>query len=421
MVSCLSKLSLRILQRQIEEASPQIIGHDAEIWTEFIKKDVQDWKEKFCEPKNPKNWYKVYRKLLRESETQIKKDQELLEAKLKGISAERSNHRMQRVELDGVKLAGDMVASGPTIRVMGPNPRFIDRWTGKPPTQKQLKIERGVLDPNGQRKVAPKPTIMDKFRKDAKAMARFPSQQPPKEKKPTGVIIRAHEMTLKPKIIKNRVAKPPPPAPAPTRVMQVPPGLLAEYRQAARVKPIDPTIPPPQIFNPKKRKIEHDADEASADQTRQAKEKRLKALTNPRSLSSPAQNTSAKNLAPPLSSTVMPKSSPLYQAPKAATYIKAPRSRTATPVTPSPESSPPAKTVGADGDTREKSPPILKLTPDMSSRPSSANQKPLTPLEALSRANTASPRNESARPPLKLKRKAEADIFMQPKKKRQLA
>ena len=47
--------------RQIEMASPQIAGEDGEIWMEYIKRDIAKWQDKAHEPKNPKNWYKVYR------------------------------------------------------------------------------------------------------------------------------------------------------------------------------------------------------------------------------------------------------------------------------------------------------------------------------------------------------------------------
>jgi elongin-A len=51
----------------LEVKCDQIIGHDAEIWLALIKRDIPNWETKKHEPNDPKNWWKVYRKLKQES------------------------------------------------------------------------------------------------------------------------------------------------------------------------------------------------------------------------------------------------------------------------------------------------------------------------------------------------------------------
>ena len=53
--------------RALEVNCEQIIGHDAEIWLALIKRDIPNWQTKKHEPRDPKNWWKVYRKLKQES------------------------------------------------------------------------------------------------------------------------------------------------------------------------------------------------------------------------------------------------------------------------------------------------------------------------------------------------------------------
>lgn len=66
----------------LEEQCEQIIGHDAEIWLALIKRDIPDWETKKHEPKDPKNWWKVYRKLKQESVLEMDAGTDKLKAAL---------------------------------------------------------------------------------------------------------------------------------------------------------------------------------------------------------------------------------------------------------------------------------------------------------------------------------------------------
>lgn len=75
---------LTSLQRQIEEASPHIAEDDAELWEAFIRRDISkaESRLKTTRPRNPSSWWKVYRELKREDETETKAAEEKLKAAL---------------------------------------------------------------------------------------------------------------------------------------------------------------------------------------------------------------------------------------------------------------------------------------------------------------------------------------------------
>ncbi|KAL8797660.1 MAG: hypothetical protein Q9195_000012 [Heterodermia aff. obscurata] len=51
----------------IEQNSPQIVGDDAELWIKLIQRDVEKYADQMPpRPQDPKNWYNVYKKLLKE-------------------------------------------------------------------------------------------------------------------------------------------------------------------------------------------------------------------------------------------------------------------------------------------------------------------------------------------------------------------
>ncbi|CZT14664.1 uncharacterized protein RCC_00638 [Ramularia collo-cygni] len=54
--------------REIEENCPHIADSDAELWKAFIARDIPNWEAKMIYPQNPRSWWKVYRKLMREEE-----------------------------------------------------------------------------------------------------------------------------------------------------------------------------------------------------------------------------------------------------------------------------------------------------------------------------------------------------------------
>ena len=81
--------------KRIEDSSPQIADADSELWKEFIKRDIPKWGSKIIEPKNPRSWWKVYRKLIKE-EQRLKEEQEarLMES-LGGLERQKEANQIQ--------------------------------------------------------------------------------------------------------------------------------------------------------------------------------------------------------------------------------------------------------------------------------------------------------------------------------------
>jgi elongin-A len=77
------------LQRQLEINSPQLIGRDGEVWLQFIKRDIPDWESKPHQPKDPRNWWKVYKKLTEQTKVDREKGAEKLKAALDAVKDER--------------------------------------------------------------------------------------------------------------------------------------------------------------------------------------------------------------------------------------------------------------------------------------------------------------------------------------------
>lgn len=73
------------------------MGKDGEIWLNFIKRDIPDWQNKRHEPKDPQNWWKVYRKLKQEAEMDISAGEDKLKAALANIKIEKEQNLAQLV------------------------------------------------------------------------------------------------------------------------------------------------------------------------------------------------------------------------------------------------------------------------------------------------------------------------------------
>lgn len=87
--------------RALEENCPQILGHDKEIWIKLIKRDVAKYAEiPPPEPTNPKNWYKLYKKLVRENEREMEAQAEQLRLTLTGIQEARVDRGIQAKDKD---------------------------------------------------------------------------------------------------------------------------------------------------------------------------------------------------------------------------------------------------------------------------------------------------------------------------------
>jgi elongin-A len=146
----------------LESNCPQILGEDGEIWLRFIKRDIPDWEAKPHEPRDPKNWGKVYKKLLRDAEREKAEQEEMLKESMRRLKEGREGNRTLIVE--------GRTGYDPSMRKWGYGSRGSSgggggsstRW-GDPAAPKKTgkvifdKLRRGVFDAKQAR---PKATQM---------------------------------------------------------------------------------------------------------------------------------------------------------------------------------------------------------------------------------------------------------------------
>lgn len=71
--------------RDIEVACPHIAENSGPIWQEFIKRDVSKGESKMLYPKDPKNWWKVYRKMVKQEAADKEAAEEGLKQAMMGL------------------------------------------------------------------------------------------------------------------------------------------------------------------------------------------------------------------------------------------------------------------------------------------------------------------------------------------------
>ncbi|KAH0557088.1 hypothetical protein GP486_005122 [Trichoglossum hirsutum] len=174
--------------RALERKCPQIYGVDGEIWRELIKRDVPDWESKAHELNNPKDWYTVYKKLVRENEARIAADTEVLRRSLAGIKSEQAKHKSKLVE----------------------NPRFLPRVPVDPKLRQGANLLRKRSMP--QRQCQPANT--SPTAKKTKSIIEIARRQAEKQRSaylstPTHLLSqRASKVTSVPKTLRDAYSKP---------------------------------------------------------------------------------------------------------------------------------------------------------------------------------------------------------------------
>lgn len=214
--------------------------------------------------------------------------------------------------------------------------------------------------------------VMDKARREAQDMSRFRSQHV--------LATPTHRL--------NDLA---------SRVAQAPKWKVDEVRNASRPKPTDPTIPKPAMFVPPKRRVveSRDAQRNAGVMTTEERERRLLALTNPKSAAAkaapvtpqPTTSTLVQSSTNPSSTTVSKPSATASAMTRSSTKRPA-----ATGNTPSPTSStaPRPSAKSQDVSTASHSSKISSTVPKSTS--------------GTSRTPTTTPRSSAS---AGLKRKAE--------------
>ncbi|KAA6413484.1 MAG: hypothetical protein FRX48_03230 [Lasallia pustulata] len=242
--------------RELEKSSPQLCGADAEIWREFIKRDIPRWEDKPHEPWNPQNWYKVYRKLRMESQQEVEKDAEILRAAMEGIQSERAKHTSKVVDSNTVPRLPRMGG----MRVEGGRSRTTNAKSGN---SALLTFGSG-----SRTKMVTGKDVLEKARREAREMSLFSAKK-------SILAVPTHKLQGKA-----------------TQVRTAPHGLLEEHKKPPQPNYVYSTTKPTTIFAPKKRTAENNPT-VPGGMTAEERESRLKAFTAP--------NSNTKPLSPPTS------------------------------------------------------------------------------------------------------------------------
>ena len=235
---------------ELEQNSPQIIGVDAEIWKQFCKRDVPNYEKNPQEPANPKSWYKCYQKLYRAGQNEIDADTAALKATMDEIKNNKAKNTAQQVELRGVKVPNDLKKNIPIISLpKGSGVYRAMRHRGEYSHSPAVKGPPKVL------------STLAKIRKETAAQSHFTAAK-----------------QLQRGITSTKGVRTPA-LPTKTTIVKAPRSFIEAHQKAKIAEPLDPTIKPAPVFNPKKRRIEHVETTDQDSSAREAREKRLKALT----------------------------------------------------------------------------------------------------------------------------------------------
>ncbi|GAB7341175.1 hypothetical protein MBLNU457_7470t1 [Dothideomycetes sp. NU457] len=243
--------------KTLEENSPQIAGLCGEMWQALIKRDIPRWETKIIEPKNPKSWWKVYRKLKREDEMDKKAAEEQLKQAMKARMVDKDRKQatiVHAVMPEGNKAAKAHFAGNRSMAFGG------SAMSRKPTGAEALSlIRRQTFNANNNRKVTNS----------------VPSQE-----------------------LANKRSQ----------ITRAPPSMVQAYARKAGVNPVQQPIPRipqtsssrPVIFAPSNRSSLRDtALNAAIRKENEAKEARLRALTSGKSRPTTSHQPTVSNAQKP--------------------------------------------------------------------------------------------------------------------------
>jgi elongin-A len=142
----------------IESSSPQIIGHTDALWVAFMEKNIPKFsKAKPHRPADPKNWYRVYKKLKKQADAEEREAAGRLKAAYEGIATSREKEltKVTNVhQMPARRVAGSSAVNragwGPSSRGLTPAEK-IKRQVNDAARAKMLR-ERNLAKLSGQQK-----------------------------------------------------------------------------------------------------------------------------------------------------------------------------------------------------------------------------------------------------------------------------
>jgi elongin-A len=84
--------------QQLEESCPQIQGETGDIWMRFIRRDIPEWDKKPHQPRDARNWSKVYRKLKKEAEKEKLEQADALKQQMRSLQQNRAQNKTTIVD-----------------------------------------------------------------------------------------------------------------------------------------------------------------------------------------------------------------------------------------------------------------------------------------------------------------------------------
>lgn len=237
----------------------------------MIKRDVTNWAEKCHEPENPRDWYQLYQNLQAESQMEVEADATNLRDTLLGITSERLKHQSKHVHPSTVPPLPKM---GAMKLIKTPRKKKIVFVDHRPKLSFNAGSKTKVLTARG---------VMDKARREAKEQSLFYSGR-------SVLAVPTHKL---------KGSK--------SQIQTAPKGLVDDHqhqhRFQSRPEPIDPTVKPPPIFAPKRKREEPAESSAPYLMSLEEKERRLKALTTSRKDTAAASSPAAQSRSDSNSST----------------------------------------------------------------------------------------------------------------------
>ncbi|EFR05013.1 hypothetical protein MGYG_08016 [Nannizzia gypsea CBS 118893] len=88
---------------ELEQRSPHLLEHDAELWVEFIKRDIYFW-ETLDLTEAPESWYDFYTTLRAQAAKKVDEDAERMRRALQGLDKEKSKHTPKIVDVKKMRL-----------------------------------------------------------------------------------------------------------------------------------------------------------------------------------------------------------------------------------------------------------------------------------------------------------------------------
>ncbi|KAL8860433.1 MAG: hypothetical protein Q9178_003092 [Gyalolechia marmorata] len=234
--------------KSLEEASPQLYGADEEIWLSLIKRDIPKAEEKMIYPNDPKNWWKVYRKMLKDHQKEVEEDAIKLKNAYNGIR-------------EGKKPPPPIMAGVPHIPKLG-GMKYAHAMD-----YNKCYVKRRV------RKVAPV-TNVQRFGATSK-----------KELTGKGVMAKVRREAMEQSQRQKVMSTPTHRLNGLTSQILVPPRHMVEqHRKPPAPQPLDSHIPKPASIGPPSNKFGNNDRQRERDVgVIEERERRLRALTNPAS------------------------------------------------------------------------------------------------------------------------------------------